>query len=512
MPRVPFRTALVLAMALSGVLPAQPAPDKAIQAVMDRPEFRHASWGMAFYDLDAGKMVAGVNADRLFVPGSTTKLLTMGTALEVLGPDHRFRTRVYRTGPVKNGVLDGDLVLRAAGDPNLSGRVREGNRYAFVDRDHSYGGMPLESDPLTTLKQLAQQVAAAGIRRISGQVVVDASLFPEGERELGTRITLSPMVVNDNVVDIVLTPGTRAGERVGVQVLPVTSYLTVHADIVTSDSGAPTLVRSTEDSTSSDRRVLVLSGSMPRGASVNARWAVPSPRRFGEIVFTEVLQSVGIDAVPRLGARATDARTFAPFYADSLMVAEHVSLPLTAEAVVLLKTSQNLHASNFPLLLPTSAQGTAGRTGFDMAREWLLREGLDLDGAQQGDGAGGDALFSPRFMTEFLSKIAAKPWADAFRAALPVLGRDGTLALIQPKAPGAGKVFAKTGTYAKYDPLNRRTLVTGVVLAGYFTSRSGKRIAFALYLNNLAVKQGDPADVAGQALGEIASLAWERIR
>ena len=137
MPRVSPATALLLTTLLTGALSAQPAPDKAIQAVMNRPEFTHASWGMAFYDLDAGKLVAGVNADRLFVPGSTTKLLTMGTALEVLGPDHRFRTRVYRTGPVKDGVLEGDLVLRAAGDPNLSGRVRDGNRYAFLDRDHS---------------------------------------------------------------------------------------------------------------------------------------------------------------------------------------------------------------------------------------------------------------------------------------------------------------------------------------------------------------------------------------
>jgi D-alanyl-D-alanine carboxypeptidase/D-alanyl-D-alanine-endopeptidase (penicillin-binding protein 4) len=196
------------------------------------------------------------------------------------------------------------------------------------------------------------------------------------------------------------------------------------------------------------------------------------------------------------------------------MVAEHVSLPLTAEAMVLLKTSQNLHASNFPLLLPSGLSPTTspGRTGFDLARDWLQREGLDTDGAQQSDGAGGDALFSPLFMVEYLAMVSRKPWGDAFRAALPVLGRDGTLALVQVKAPGAGHVMAKTGTYSKADALNRRPLVTGKGLAGYFTSRSGRRIAFALYLNNLAVKQGDPADVAGQALGEIASLAWERFR
>ena len=115
-------------------------------------------------------------------------------------------------------------------------------------------------------------------------------------------------------------------------------------------------------------------------------------------------------------------------------------------------------------------------------------------------------------MTRYLAVVAGKPWADAFRAALPVLGQDGTLATIQVGSPGAGKVFAKTGTFSSYDPLNRRSLVTGKGLAGYFTSRSGKRVAFAIYLNNLSVASGDPTIVAGQALGEIASLAWEHIR
>lgn len=518
MPRSHFCRRVALLAALATAAPATlrpqavPAPDAAIRAVMDRPEFAHASWGLAFYDLDAGRLVAGVNVERLFVPGSTTKLLTMGTALHALGPDHRFRTRVYRTGPVVDGVLTGDLVLRAAGDPNLSGRVRDGARYAFVDRDHSYGGMPVEGDPVAAITGLARQVARAGIRRIAGQVVVDASLFPEGDRELGTRVVLSPMVVNDNVVDVVLRPGAKAGDPVQVQVQPATSYLTVHATLVTADSGTPLQLQPVEDSTSPDRRTVVLTGSVPCGAPVNARWPVPSPRRFGEIVFAEALRAAGVDAVPRLGGRVTDARTFAPFYADSLLVAEHVSLPLTAEAVVLLKTSQNLHASNFPLMLPALTEAAAGTTGFDLARAWLQREGLDTDGAQQGDGAGGDALFSPGFMVRYLAMVARQPWAAAFQEALPVLGRDGTLALVQRTAPGAGQVRAKTGTYAKPDPLNRRTLVTGKGLAGYVTTKGGRRLAIALYVNNLAVAQGDPADVAGQALGEIASLAWERIR
>lgn len=507
------RLIIIAALCAARPLAAQPAPDARIRAVMARPEFAHATWGMEFFDIDAQKIVASVNGDRLFVPGSTTKLLTMGTALEVLGADHRFRTRVYRTGPVRNGMLEGDLVLVASGDPNLSGRRRDDGTYAFVDRDHSYGGPPLATDPLFTLRDLARQVAARGITAVTGQVIVDASLFAEGERELGTRIVLSPMVVNDNVVDIVVTPGARAGDPATVEVSPRTSYLTVQASFVTADSGAATMLRSREDSTSVDHRVLVISGRAPRGAPMNLRWAVASPRRFGEITFSETLADAGVRALPRLGQRALDMTTLQRAYSDSMIVAEHVSLPLTAEAVPLLKTSQNLHASNFPLILGAlPAARAANKNGFDLAREWLQGAGLDLDGAMQGDGAGGDAFFSPRFMSRYLAFVSTRPWAEAFHDALPVLGRDGTLATIQVGSPGAGKVFAKTGTYSRYDPLNRRTLVTGKGLAGYFTSKSGKRIAFAIYVNNLAVKEGDPALVAGQALGEIASLAWEHMR
>ena len=172
---MPHRSvALSTLLFAASLLGAQPAPDRRIQAVMDRPEFKHAIWGMEFYDLDAKRPLAGVNAERLFTPGSTTKLLTMGTALEVLGAEHRFRTPVYRTGRLRNGVLDGDLVLVASGDPNVSGRARSDGSYAFIDKDHSYGGAPLTTDPLATLRLLAAQVAATGIRAITGQVIIVA--------------------------------------------------------------------------------------------------------------------------------------------------------------------------------------------------------------------------------------------------------------------------------------------------------------------------------------------------
>lgn len=96
-----------------------------IQQIMSRPVYAHAQFGIEVYSLDSAKPVFELNSQKLFVPGSTTKLFTEGTALELLGGDYRFHTRIYRTGPVKkNGTLDGDLILVASGDPNLSGRIQ----------------------------------------------------------------------------------------------------------------------------------------------------------------------------------------------------------------------------------------------------------------------------------------------------------------------------------------------------------------------------------------------------
>ncbi|HEX3084151.1 MAG TPA: D-alanyl-D-alanine carboxypeptidase, partial [Pyrinomonadaceae bacterium] len=100
----------LLLLVNASILQAQSNPlAQRIQSIMDRPEFKHALFGIEFYSLDKGKVIYGINADKLFTPGSTTKLLTEGTALSLLGADYRFHTRVYRTGRIdEEGGLDGD--------------------------------------------------------------------------------------------------------------------------------------------------------------------------------------------------------------------------------------------------------------------------------------------------------------------------------------------------------------------------------------------------------------------
>ncbi len=490
-----------------------------IQKVISRPEFAHANFGIEFYSLDTGKVIYALNTDKLFVPASTTKILTEGALLATLGPDYRFHTRVYRTGPIdKHGTLKGDLILVASGDPNLSNRVQPDGTLAFVDQDHSYGGPALPGDPLLVIRQLAKDAAAKGIRKIEGRVVVDATLFPDGPREGGTNVVLSSIMINDNVIDLIGTPGAKAGDPVALRSSPQTSYIKFVNHLTTSPTGIKLSFEPSDIATNPDGSVVVtLSGSLPVGITPQtAAIAAPSPTKFAETVFREALWAAGIQFKLGPAPSGIDFSSYTRFYSAENQVAEHVSPPLSEEIKVTLKVSQNLHAGMGPYLLGTLVAKDAKSpldAGFKLEHDFLQSAKLDLSGAAQGDGAGGDwaDLFSPDFMVHYLTYWTTRPDYQVFFRALPILGKDGTLAKIQTNSPGAGHVFAKTGTFGSEDKLSGKMMLNGKGLAGYVITKDGKKLAFAAYVNHVSLAPDPDAaqQVAGQALGEIAAAAYD---
>lgn len=491
----------------------------AIQKIMDRPEYKHANFGVEFYALDTGTAIYAHNAEKLFVPASTTKTLTQGALLAGLGKDYRFHTKIFHTGKIdKKGHLKGDLILVASGDPNLSNRIQPDGTLAFVDEDHSYGGPALAGDPLSVIKMLAKQVRDKGIRRIDGRVLIDASLFPDGPREGGTDVVMSSIMVNDNVIDVVAKPSTKVGEPLIVTTSPQTAYahFTVHAS--TTAAGSAPVFNDPQFANNPDGSVnITLSGSLPIGIEPQtASVAVPSPTIFAQWVLRESLTSEGIELKSPPVVAQPDFAPLAQFYTEENKVAEHVSLPLGEEVKVTLKVSQNLHAGMGPYLLGAlvgNDRANPLKKGFELERAFLEQAKLDLSGASQGDGAGGDwaDLFSPDFICHYLAYWSTRPDYDVFFHALPILGKDGTLAKIQKENPGAGHVFAKTGTFGSEDRLNGRGMLNGKGLAGYVITKTGRKLAFAAYVNHVALPS-DPESaqtIAGQALGEIAAAAYD---
>ena len=491
-----------------------------IQAVVSRPEFAHSNFGIEFLDLQTGEVLYSLNADKMFVPASTTKLLTEGTVLAKLG-DYRFHTVIYRTGPIdEQGTVKGGLILVASGDPDLSNRIQPDGTLAFVDHDHSYQGPALPGDPLMVFREMAKQMAAHGIRRIEGNVYIDTSLMPDGEHEGGTDTVLSSIIVNDNVVDLTGKPGARVGDPIVLTVSPETSYVHFTNKVVTGAADSKLSLDISDPASRPDGSIEVtLSGSIPLGAETQTgAYPVPSPTRFATAALRECIAGEGIKIAAAKSSEAPDFAVLKKDYTPENAVAEHVSPPLSADVKVTLKVSQNLHASMgiyYLGLLSAKASKNVLNAGFKVENEFLTAAQLDLSGASQGDGAGGDwaDLFSPDFMCRYLSYWKTRPDFPTFLGALPVLGKDGTLAKIQVKSPAAGHVFAKTGTFGSEDRLNGRQMLNGKGLAGYVITKSNRTIGFAAYVNHTSLPNDPDAaqNLAGQALGEIAAAAYETL-
>jgi len=502
-------------------------PDLArtIAAIMARPEYAHSRFGMEFYSLDTHKVIFALNEQQYFVPGSTTKLLSVGTAMKLLGPDFRFKTKVYAAGAIDaQGTLKGDLVLVASGDPDLSGREQPDGTLAFKDEDHSYspmaGAAVVPGNPLAAIDDLASQVAAHGIHRIDGRVLVDISLFPEGEHEGGTGIIISPVCINDNVIDVFATGGSAIDAPAAVTFSPVTRYARFTNKTKTVAKGGPFELEFVNKPAPDGTQDVTVTGTVPQDALNSLTvYHAPAPSVYAQTVLSEALAADGI-ALSSPGSEAgADFAALKSFYTDKNVVAVHTSAPFSEEAKVTLKVSQNLHAAmTMPYVAGTYGAAPKGEAkadpvtaGFNAEHDMLKEAGLDVGSAMQSDGAGADAFFTPDFMVHYLTFLSEQSFAPKFRAALPVMGKDGTLVAIQKDSPAAGHVFAKTGTYGVPDLLNHELFITGKGLAGYIVTAKGQTLAFSAYVN-LVPAGGDPAAAllrAGNVLGEIAGTVYE---
>lgn len=486
----------------------------AINAPTLTPRLRHSIVAGEVYDLDSRRVLYARNPGVLMVPASTTKLLTVGTSLALLGPGFRWTTPVYRTGPIDaQGVLHGNLVLVASGDPNLSQRIRLDGTLAFENEDHAYDGSAetkaVPGDPLAVMRDLAAQVAKAGIKRIEGTVLVGTSLFPDQGPESGTGTTLSSIVVNDNLVDVTVMPGKQAGDPVSISVSPQTPYVTFVNQAKTGAAKSDATIDMSADVRLADgTRRVTITGTQPLGPSVLYAYRVPQPAIFAQYAFTLALNDAGVVAGNPTSAQTTLLP--AGGYDASNLVARHVSPPLSEDAYITLKVSDNLHAALMPYMWAVylaKAKSDYLKAGFALEARMLSSAGLDVNQASQNDGYGG-AYFTPDFMVHYLAWARAQSWFRYLMRGLPIMGVDGTLASIQTKSPARGKVFAKTGTDGSDNFLNGGgTVEKG--LAGYITTRGGRHVAFAFYLSAMnGPHDEDTGHVAGEILGAMAAATY----
>src|SRR5262249_56768741 len=125
----------------------------------------------------------------------------------------------------------------------------------------------------------------------------------------------------------------------------------------TAKAGTPSEVEFATDASASDgSHTVIIKGKVPAGGPpAFVPWGVPEPDRFAEVALVEVLRDRGVRAAVAPREDKPDWKALAASYTDEHRLAEHVSAPLTEEGKVVLKVSQNLHASQMPHALPVGA-------------------------------------------------------------------------------------------------------------------------------------------------------------
>ena len=514
--RVRGRVVLVTLLALltTTVSAAESTLRSGVEAIIDAPDYRSSRWGVLVADLETGKPLYERNADQLFTPASTTKLYSVATALDALGAGYRFETPVYRRGEVEGGRLKGDLIVVASGDPTLGGRAEAPGKIAFKNTDHIYAGFNSPAqlttpDPLAGLDDLAKQVAASGVRQVDGEVVIDDRLFEPAESSGSGPRRVTPIVVNDNLIDVTVSPG-NAGAPARVEWRPRCEALQVDARVDTvAKSGETTL----QISSPAAGRIVVRGAIAEDAAPVVTVREVEDPSIWARSLFIEALRRAGVRVLAStLDANPADALPTREAVAALPRAALHTSAPFSENAKLVLKVSHNLHASMLPLLVAVKNGKRTLGDGLRLEREFFKRAGVDADAISFGGGAGGSPsdMTSPRATVQLLRAMSQRDDFSVYREALPVLGVDGTLATsVSESSPARGKVLAKTGTYVVGNPLNGTRLLTSKALAGYMTAKSGRKLVLSLVLNNRMLTDADGINREGRTLGRVCEAIYD---
>jgi len=362
-------------------------------------------------------------------PASTLKSLTALVALERLGPAYRGRTELRAAGEAADGVLRGSLVLRGLGNVDFDWRAFE---------------------------RLLGALRLQGVREIDGDFIVDLSWFrpartdvgaPPFDEELEFRYNVIPdaLLLNTYLIDLDIV---ARGETVRMITSPALEGVSVVPDftLVARDCG------DWEDgwkipavSASADGAVTIkVRGEFPRECTATTAINVIDRIAFADRLFRSLWKHMGGTFRGRTREAAAPA--------DSRIVAEHVSRPLSQVVIDVNKRSDNPITRVVYLTLGARSEGgedldTARRAEREV-RRWLVERNIGTRGLvlDNGSGLSRSERITPAQLAAVLRAGLTSPWAPEFLASFPIVGVDGGMRSRLKGTAAAAQGRIKTGT------------------------------------------------------------------
>lgn len=455
--------------------PAETAPAPTVAQVVDSiantPPLHRTHWGVRVYDADEQRVLFDHQGSRHFIPASNNKLVVTLVALGELGPDYRYRTPIYALGGSAESGVYSELVVEGRGDPTLSER--------FHDSE------------MAALDSLADSVWIAGVRHVTGDLVVDASYFDaalvHGTWEVGDldgyyAAPVSAFGVAEGAIAISIGPGAAAGEPATAEVVEPAGRVVLRNDLVTgeADSG-----RRWNYSRVPGTDSLHLTGRVPVDRSPGIVWATPAdPTMHAAASFARALAERGIRIEGEV--RVVYDSFESPVRDDGLLgtpapIVTWSSPPMSEIVAAILKPSQNWIAEH--VLKTLGAERGAGGTwsdGVDVELRYLYEvAGVDSGAVQLRDASGLSAqnLLTPEAVIRIFEHARRQPWGRIYRSAMAEPGESGTLRGRLEEF--SGQLHGKTGTITNVNSLS-----------GYLTTADGRELMFSVLSNGSGVSSG----------------------
>ncbi|MCE9678409.1 D-alanyl-D-alanine carboxypeptidase/D-alanyl-D-alanine-endopeptidase [Shewanella sp. AS1] len=480
-----FKLSLGLSLGLSLLFGiqnfAQGASSQYLDNLMSVIKPTHSQVGVTVTDLSANAQVFTYNADTLFIPASTQKLLTAVAATAHLPASFRYQTALYSNGVIDGDTFLGDLYLQFSGDPTLS------------------------SD---NIRELFKQLADKGVHRVNGNLYLVGELNEQQQApgwvwdDLGIcyAAPVSSFVIDQNCLQGELKP------RGGGSVLSFPSYLPVslttqaHFDARAQDPFCQLQLRRGPDNQFtitgcySGTNPVPLSIALSDPALYAKAW-VPQLALSGKIQINGKVQIIEESQIN----------------VNSQIVALHESVSLPKLLTKMLEDSNNLIADSLFKAIGGSVYHTRGDfiNGAQAMIKLLKEEGVDLSHAQIVDGSGLSRynLLSANQLAQVLALIARDSRFSGLRDMLPIAGETGTLRNKSHYHSGVLKerVIAKTGSMQGVDNLagfltidTRRSLLFVILENGQSPKAKASQLApfSALFLQSVLDQAGSEPTLA----------------
>lgn len=446
--------------------------EKSVEQFVNQVEYKNASIGIAVRDLESGKIVFDKNAEKLLIPASTMKLITSASALEILGANYRFETKLGYIGETeKNNKLNGDLVLIGGADPTLGSEYFQEFYYNFLDI-------------------WAQKIKAAGIENVNGDLILDASIY-DNEKVPATWIWedignyygagANAFTLYDNLFRITFNSPRKAGKSTKiVSTYPKIEGLKITNEVLSADNNSDNAY--VFGSPLDKKRTI--RGTIPRNRKAfTIKAAIHQPEEILADEFLKYLAKNGVFISGKIRFEKVEPKDFKTVFIQESPTLAEIAKVLNYESV-------NLFAEHFLKQIAVEKNGVGNReAGIQIVKDFWPSQGVSSEVIFMEDGSGLSHFnaVSPKYFTEILAEMYKN---ESFVNSLPGAGK-GTLSRFDKNLFPQKTLQAKSGSMTRVR-----------CYSGYLKCDSGKEVAFSIMINHFSGSHS-------KLIGEIEQLILE---